>query len=72
MRWEDGRQWQIGKDLEGDGRSLLLRHYPDIRVERPRKTLKTPSQDKYVGFKVLTAVDMESYISEDRTFRDKQ
>jgi hypothetical protein len=35
--------------------------------------VKALSQDnKYAGFKVLTVVDMKSYISEDRTFRDNQ
>jgi len=28
----------IAKNLEGSGRGLILRYYPDIRLERLRKT----------------------------------
>jgi hypothetical protein len=38
-------EWWIEKDLEGSGRSLILRNYPGIRLEELRKTAKNLSQD---------------------------
>jgi hypothetical protein len=35
------REWWIWKDLEGRGRSLILRYYPGIHLEGLRKTTKT-------------------------------
>jgi hypothetical protein len=35
------RTLQNGKDAEGSGRGLILRHYPSIYVERVRKTTRT-------------------------------
>jgi hypothetical protein len=38
-------EWRIGYDLVGSGRGLILRYYPDIRLEGLRKTTKHLSQD---------------------------
>jgi hypothetical protein len=38
-------EWWIGMDLVGRGRGLILRYYPGIRLEGPRKTTKNLNQD---------------------------
>jgi hypothetical protein len=37
-------EWWIGKDVERSGRGLILRYYPEICLERLRKTTKTLSR----------------------------
>jgi hypothetical protein len=37
-------EWRIGKDLEGNGRGLILRCYPYICLEGLKKATKTLSQ----------------------------
>jgi hypothetical protein len=34
MEWEDKREWQIVRDVEGDGHGLFV----GVRMESPRKT----------------------------------
>jgi hypothetical protein len=36
--------WLIGNDLVGNGHCLILRHYPSIRLEGLRKTMKTSTR----------------------------
>jgi hypothetical protein len=38
-------EWWIGKDLEGSGRGIVLRHYPDSLLEGLGKTTRNLSQD---------------------------
>jgi hypothetical protein len=38
-------EWLIGKHLEGSGRGLILRYYPGIRLEEPRKTTNNFDHD---------------------------
>jgi hypothetical protein len=38
-------EWWIGKELEGSGNGLILRHYPGIRLEELIKTTKILIQD---------------------------
>jgi hypothetical protein len=38
-------KWQIWKDLEGSGHVVILRYYPNIRLEGLRETAKNLSQD---------------------------
>jgi hypothetical protein len=38
-------EWWTGKDLGGNGRSLILRYYPRIRLEELRENTKDLSQD---------------------------
>jgi hypothetical protein len=43
------REWWIVKDLEGSGRGLALKFYPEIFLEWIRKTTKNLSQDSPVS-----------------------
>jgi hypothetical protein len=38
-----------GKDMEGNGRGLILRYYSDILLEGLSKTTKTLSQDSRIS-----------------------
>jgi hypothetical protein len=45
---------EFGKDLEGSGLGLMLRHYPGIRLEGLRKTnlnqdIRSPGRDLNIG-----------------------
>jgi hypothetical protein len=46
IEWKGGtHEWWIGKDLEGIGRGLILRHYSGIYLQGLKKITNTLSQD---------------------------
>jgi hypothetical protein len=54
VQWKGAKLIWIGKELERSGRGLILRYYAVIRIDGPKKTTKSLSEDSRCSGRYLS------------------